>query len=289
MRSALPKVLHPLAGRALIDHVIDTAIAVTGRPPIVVVGPGRGDVVAAIGDRAELRRATRAARDRRRAAIGPRPPPRRRRGAGHVRRRPPGAGRDARPAHRPPPPQPRRRHAADGDAGQPARAGSRVPRPRDRARGAHHRGARPAARRDGATRGRRRVYVFDGARLWPALARIGNDNAQGEYYLPDVLPLLGGHVEAMLLADAAEALGINDRRQLADAEAVLRARVLDRLMADGVTVEDPATTYVDATRAGRARLRDPADVAAARRRPCSARAARSGPWRSSSTSSPATG
>jgi bifunctional UDP-N-acetylglucosamine pyrophosphorylase/glucosamine-1-phosphate N-acetyltransferase len=96
------------------------------------------------------------------------------------------------------------------------------------------------------------VYVFNGARLWPALGRIGNDNAQGEYYLPDVLPLLGGHVEAMLLADPEEALGINDRCQLATAEAALRTRVLDRLMADGVTVEDPATTYVDASvRVGR--------------------------------------
>jgi bifunctional UDP-N-acetylglucosamine pyrophosphorylase/glucosamine-1-phosphate N-acetyltransferase len=62
-----------------------------------------------------------------------------------------------------------------------------------------------------------------------------------------VLPLLGGHVEAMLLADAGEALGVNDRCQLADAEAVLRTRVLDRLMAGGVTIEDPSTTYVDAT------------------------------------------
>ena len=43
MRSALPKVLHPLAGRALIDHVIEAAVAVTGRPPVVVVGPGRQD------------------------------------------------------------------------------------------------------------------------------------------------------------------------------------------------------------------------------------------------------
>jgi bifunctional UDP-N-acetylglucosamine pyrophosphorylase/glucosamine-1-phosphate N-acetyltransferase len=94
--------------------------------------------------------------------------------------------------------------------------------------------------------------VFKGSRLWPALSRIGNDNAQGEYYLPDVLPLLGGHVEAMLLTDADEALGINDRRQLAAAEAVLRTRVLDELMAGGVTVEDPATTYVDASvRVGR--------------------------------------
>jgi bifunctional UDP-N-acetylglucosamine pyrophosphorylase/glucosamine-1-phosphate N-acetyltransferase len=56
----------------------------------------------------------------------------------------------------------------------------------------------------------------------------------------------------MLLADPEEALGINDRCQLATAEAALRTRVLDRLMAGGVTVEDPATTYVDATvRVGR--------------------------------------
>jgi bifunctional UDP-N-acetylglucosamine pyrophosphorylase/glucosamine-1-phosphate N-acetyltransferase len=96
------------------------------------------------------------------------------------------------------------------------------------------------------------IYVFNGARLWPALARITDDNAQGEFYLPDVLPLLGGHVEAVLLTDAQEALGINDRSQLAAAEAVVRTRILDALMASGVTIEDPATTYVDATvRVGR--------------------------------------
>jgi bifunctional UDP-N-acetylglucosamine pyrophosphorylase/glucosamine-1-phosphate N-acetyltransferase len=96
------------------------------------------------------------------------------------------------------------------------------------------------------------IYVFNGALLWPALDRITNDNSQGEYYLPDVLPLLGGHVEAMLLSDPEEALGVNDRSQLATAESVLHVRVLERLMEAGVTIEDPTTTYVDAgVRVGR--------------------------------------
>ncbi len=252
MRSALPKVLHPLAGRALIDHVIDTAIAVTGRPPLVVVGPDRQDVAAAISGRAEC-------------VEQPEP-----RGTGDALR--------SVPEHL-------REHGEilvlSGD----------VPLVRAETLGRlvdHHRRSRAAATlltampddprglgrvyRDPET-GRvvrtieerdlpqgamappevgAGVYVFDGARLWPALARIGNDNAQGEYYLPDVLPLLGGHVEAMLLADAGEAMGINDRSQLAAAERVLRHRVLEALMASGVTVEDPATTYVDAgVRVGR--------------------------------------
>ena len=64
MRSAIPKVLHPLAGRALIDHVIDAARDVTGRTPIVVVGPRRGDVVAEVGRSSRMRRAERAPRNR---------------------------------------------------------------------------------------------------------------------------------------------------------------------------------------------------------------------------------
>ena len=71
-------------------------------------------------------------------------------------------------------------------------------------------------------------------------------NAQGEYYLTDVVALLTGPVEAVVVPDPDEVLGINDRRQLAAAEAVLRHRTLDALMLAGVTVEDPATTYVDA-------------------------------------------
>jgi bifunctional UDP-N-acetylglucosamine pyrophosphorylase / glucosamine-1-phosphate N-acetyltransferase len=89
------------------------------------------------------------------------------------------------------------------------------------------------------------VYVFDGARLWPALDRLTPDNAQGEYYLTDVVALLDGPVETVTAADPIEALGVNDRAQLARAEAEIRRRTLESLMLDGVTVEDPATTYVD--------------------------------------------
>ncbi len=90
------------------------------------------------------------------------------------------------------------------------------------------------------------VYVFSGRHLWPALERLSTDNVQGEYYLTDVVALLAPAVEAVLVTDPEEALGVNDRRQLAAAEAALRRRLLDALMLDGVTVEDPATNYVDA-------------------------------------------
>ena len=56
------------------------------------------------------------------------------------------------------------------------------------------------------------VYVFDGAALWPALDSLSSNNAQGEYYLTDVIEQLDGRVEAMLTPDSSEALGINDRR-----------------------------------------------------------------------------
>jgi bifunctional UDP-N-acetylglucosamine pyrophosphorylase/glucosamine-1-phosphate N-acetyltransferase len=94
------------------------------------------------------------------------------------------------------------------------------------------------------------VYCFDAGRLWSALGRLRPDNEQGEYYLTDVISLLtraGARVEAVSVSDPVEALGINDRRQLAALAAIQRARILDRLMLDGVTIVDPATTYVDDT------------------------------------------
>ena len=92
------------------------------------------------------------------------------------------------------------------------------------------------------------VYCFDGRRLWPMLAEVKPDNDQGELYLTDVVGLLvraGAKVEAVSVGDPAEALGINDRRQLAELAAIQRRRILDRLMTEGVTVIDPAATYVD--------------------------------------------
>jgi len=90
------------------------------------------------------------------------------------------------------------------------------------------------------------VYVFERHAL-DLLAKVGADNDQGEYYLPDLVPLVlaaGGRV-ATVAATGEEVQGVNDRAQLAVAAAVLRRRALERLMAAGVTVIDPATTYVD--------------------------------------------
>ena len=90
------------------------------------------------------------------------------------------------------------------------------------------------------------VYVFSGRELWPALLKLENKNRAGEYYLTDVVRLIKGKIETVRVDDAGEILGINDRRQLAQAERVMRQRVLDALMVGGVTITDPATTYIDA-------------------------------------------
>jgi bifunctional UDP-N-acetylglucosamine pyrophosphorylase/glucosamine-1-phosphate N-acetyltransferase len=94
------------------------------------------------------------------------------------------------------------------------------------------------------------VYCFEADRLWATLAEVKPDNDQGEYYLTDVIGILnrrGARVEGVPVADPREALGVNDRKQLAIAAAVQRARTLDRLMEGGVTILDPATTYIEDT------------------------------------------
>ncbi len=93
------------------------------------------------------------------------------------------------------------------------------------------------------------IYCFRRNLLAPAMRRLSPENAQGEYYLTDAVEVLraAGHkVIAVPASDPAEAIGVNDRLQLADAEAVLRARINRRWMIDGVTMVDPARTYVDA-------------------------------------------
>ncbi len=94
------------------------------------------------------------------------------------------------------------------------------------------------------------VYCFRRSVLAPALRRITPANAQGEYYLTDVVAVLraaGYRVGAVTVDDAAEAEGINDRLQLAAAEAEIRRRTNERWLEAGVTLVDPATTYLDAT------------------------------------------
>jgi len=94
------------------------------------------------------------------------------------------------------------------------------------------------------------IYCFRRNLLAPALRRLSPENAQGEYYLTDVIEVLrtAGHkVVAVTVEDPAEALGVNDRLQLANAEAVLRGRINRRWMLEGVTMVDPSRTYIDAT------------------------------------------
>jgi bifunctional UDP-N-acetylglucosamine pyrophosphorylase / glucosamine-1-phosphate N-acetyltransferase len=93
------------------------------------------------------------------------------------------------------------------------------------------------------------TYAFDAVPLADALARLSNDNAQGEYYLPDVVPALreAGHtVAAHLSEDLAVTMGVNNRADLAAVEVVARRRILQRHMLAGVTVVDPGSTWVDA-------------------------------------------
>ena len=93
------------------------------------------------------------------------------------------------------------------------------------------------------------IYCFRQSVLAPSLRRLRPANEQGEYYLTDVIEVLSGagyRVEALVVADPMEAAGVNDRAQLAVAEAELRDRINERWMRRGVTMWDPERTYVDA-------------------------------------------
>ncbi len=91
------------------------------------------------------------------------------------------------------------------------------------------------------------IYAFDIAPLFAALREIGSSNAQGEYYLPDLVRIYrrrGLTVETVKIDDAREILGVNSRRELADVSAILRSNKNEELMASGVTIVDPATTHI---------------------------------------------
>ncbi|MFF7182725.1 bifunctional UDP-N-acetylglucosamine diphosphorylase/glucosamine-1-phosphate N-acetyltransferase GlmU [Streptomyces sp. NPDC008121] len=94
------------------------------------------------------------------------------------------------------------------------------------------------------------VFAFDGRLLADALGKVRTDNSQGEEYLTDVLSILreaGHRVGASVAADHREILGINNRVQLAEARALLNRRLLERAMTAGVTVVDPSSVLVDVT------------------------------------------
>lgn len=93
------------------------------------------------------------------------------------------------------------------------------------------------------------VFCFDNKKLFEALKRVNNDNAQGEYYLTDVLEILrnsGERVGAYKMPDFSESLGVNDRIALAQATKTMQRRINEQHMRDGVSFIDPDTAYIDA-------------------------------------------
>lgn len=93
------------------------------------------------------------------------------------------------------------------------------------------------------------TYCFDNRKLFEALGAVTNENAQGEYYLTDVIGILQGRgerISASVATDPAESIGVNDRIALAEAERLMRERIARRHQIGGVTIIDPASTYIEA-------------------------------------------
>ena len=250
MRSARPKVLHPLCGRPLIAYPVNATRALGARI-VVVVGRAADEVRAAVPPEAGAGFVEQ----------------KERLGTGHAVLQARVACGDAAgallvlPGDVPLLSEATLRHLVDHHRGTGAAATlltaevpdatgyGRVVREQGRPVGiVEHRDATAAQRqiREIGTS----VYCFDARRFWPALAQVTPENEQGEYYLTDVIGILhreGQRLEAVITEDPSECLGVNDRRQLAELAAVMRRRILDRLMTGGVTVIDPANTYVDDT------------------------------------------
>jgi bifunctional UDP-N-acetylglucosamine pyrophosphorylase / glucosamine-1-phosphate N-acetyltransferase len=93
------------------------------------------------------------------------------------------------------------------------------------------------------------TYCFDNQALFAALELVSNENVQGEYYLTDIVEILkkqGEVVTAYLTNEFEETLGINDRKALAEAERLMRNRINENHLINGVTIIDPSNTYIDA-------------------------------------------
>ncbi|MCZ4607653.1 bifunctional UDP-N-acetylglucosamine diphosphorylase/glucosamine-1-phosphate N-acetyltransferase GlmU [Streptomyces sp. Lzd4kr] len=255
MKSATPKVLHELCGRSLVGHVLAAARELDPENLVVVVGHAREQVVAHLGEiDPGVRTAVQAEQN----------------GTGHAVRmalEELGGGVDgtvvvvcgdtplltgetltALAAT----------HSGDGNAVTVLTA--EVPDAtgygrivRDGASGAvtaivEHKDATESQRAIREINSG--VFAFDGQLLADALGKVRTDNSQGEEYLTDVLGILreaGHRVGASVAADHREIAGINNRVQLSEARRILNDRLLTAAMLSGVTVIDPATTWIDVT------------------------------------------
>ncbi|MDT0346965.1 bifunctional UDP-N-acetylglucosamine diphosphorylase/glucosamine-1-phosphate N-acetyltransferase GlmU [Streptomyces litchfieldiae] len=257
MKSATPKVLHDICGRSLVGHVVAACRELAPEELVVVVGHAREEVTAHLtafdpGVRTAVQHERRGTADAVRAGLAALA------GAGLESSGPVLVTCGDIPMQTP---QTLRAlaeaHAAQGNAATvltmelPDATGyGRILRNADGTVSAivEHRDATPEQRavREVSSG----VFAFDGRLLAGALDRVGTDNSQNEEYLPDVLRILredGHRVGAERAPDHRELVGINDRVQLARARRLLNDRLLERAMLAGVTVVDPATTWVDAS------------------------------------------
>jgi bifunctional UDP-N-acetylglucosamine pyrophosphorylase / glucosamine-1-phosphate N-acetyltransferase len=248
MKSALPKVLHQVCGASLLDHVL-RAVDLLGARPVVVVGHGRDEVIATLPPGATV-----VVQDRQR-------------GTGHAVRLAMEAVPDLAgtvlvvPGDAPlltartlgalvAEHEKVQATATILTATVPDPTGyGRVIRARDGSvtRIVEHRDATEDER--AVAEINTSVYAFNAAALREALAKLSSDNAQGEEYLPDVVGMYveRGQLVAAVETDAGEVHGVNDRAQLAAVGAALRDRIVTHWMRAGVTVVDPATTWIDVT------------------------------------------
>ncbi|MEA3377798.1 MAG: bifunctional UDP-N-acetylglucosamine diphosphorylase/glucosamine-1-phosphate N-acetyltransferase GlmU [Chloroflexota bacterium] len=248
MKSDLPKVLHPLAGRPMVAYSLDTARELTDRPPVLVVGHGAETVTEAAGDdvisviQSEQLGTGHAVLQARESLEGKsdlvlvsyadmplltaetleRLVEIQRQNSGAitmltlVRENPRGFGRVVRDA--------------DGAVVEIVEEAVATPE-------------QLAIRELNAG-----VYCFDAGWLWDHVDQIPLSHPKEEYYLTDLVGMAvaeGHDVEAVIAEDPDETLGINSRLDLAEAERLLRRRINGRWMASGVTIVDPSTTYIE--------------------------------------------
>jgi len=249
MKSALPKVLHRVAGLPMIEHVLAASAALVPRSTTLVVGHQADSVRAALFNHPGI------------SFVVQEP----QLGTGHallttepVFR---GAGGTLVLLSGDVPLLSAKtlkslvdRHESAGAAatvvtavlGQPHGYGRIVRAGRQIARIVEERDATPAERE--ITEINAGIYAFALDGLFTALTGIATENAQGEYYLPDIVALFrarGLEVETLAVPDVDEIRGINSRLELAAVSRIVRQTKNQSLMAAGVTIEDPATTYVD--------------------------------------------
>lgn len=265
MKSALAKVLHPVGGRPMVMYVLDIACSLAEQGVAVVVGHQGAEVrkvVEAVGDQVAVAEQTKQL------------------GTGHavLQARPVFSG----GSHR----KPSRYVILNGDTPLLTEAtvrellamhdaqgaavtlltavlddasgyGRVIRRRRDEwLQGAADNAVQSIVEDKDASEAERAVreinvgtYVVDGEFLFPALDTLDPRNAQGEYYLTDIVQMAvqqGRTVSALRLRDIDEGLGINSRVQLAEAEGVIRRRIRERWLEAGVTMRDPASTWIDA-------------------------------------------